>query len=139
MSEPTPEAPEQVTETPPETPSEATSEPETYSAEYVKELRAEAAERRVKAKRVDSANERLVNAYAAQDGRLVNPAELTYSEALLDDDGLVDPDKVSAAIGELVAAKPYLANQRPPQPIAQGVREDVPDQPGLFSLLRDRM
>jgi len=138
MSEETTE-PMTEAETPPETPSEATTEAETYSAEYVRELRAEAAERRVKAKRVDTANERLVTAYAAQDGRLVNADELTYSEALLDDDGVVDPTKVAAAISELVTAKPYLASQRPVQTVAQGVRQDVPETPGLFSLLRERM
>ena len=139
MSEPVPEQVEQVPETEPETPTEATTEPETYSADYVKELRAEAAERRVKAKRVDEANERLVSAYARHDGRLVDASELSYDDSMLDDDGLIDPDKVSAAIDELLAAKPYLASARPQQPIAQGVREDVPDQPGLFSLLRDRI
>jgi len=139
MSEQAPEATEQTAETAPQAPSEDVSEPETYSADYVRELRAEAAERRVKAKRVDVANERLASAYAAKDGRLVDASELTFSDAMLDDDGLVDPAKVSEAIDELLAAKPYLASQRPQQPIAQGVREDVPDQPGLFSLLRDRM
>ncbi len=133
------QAPEQVPETASETPVETTTEPETYSADYVKELRAEAAERRVKAKRVDTANERLARAYASQDGRLVDVNELAFTEAMLDDDGLADPAKVTAAIDELLTAKPYLANQRPQQPIPQGVREDVPDQPGLFSLLRDRM
>ncbi len=139
MTEQAPEQFEQVAEAPSETVTEATTEPETYSADYVRELRAEAAERRVKAKRVDEANARLVSAYARHDGRLVDASELSYDDGMLDDDGLIDPDKVSAAIDELLAAKPYLASNRPTQPIAQGVREDVPDQPGLFSLLRERM
>lgn len=139
MSEPAPETTEQPAETTPEAPSEATSEPDTYSADYVRELRAENAERRLKAKRVDDPNTRLARAYAQQDGRLIESSELAYGEHLLDDDGLVDPAKVTAAIDELLQAKPYLASQRPLQPIAQGVREDVPEQPGLFSLLRERM
>lgn len=139
MSEQLPEATEQPAEATPDAPSEATSEPDTYSADYVRELRAESAERRVKAKRVDEANARLARAYAVQDGRLIESGELAYGEHLLDDDGLVDPVKVTAAIDELLQAKPYLASQRPAQPIAQGVREDVPEQPGLFALLRDRM
>lgn len=139
MSEPAPEATEQAAETTPVAPSEATSEPDTYSADYVRELRAENAERRLKAKRVDDANSRLARAYAQQDGRLIESSELAYGEHLLDDDGLVDPAKVTAAIDALLQAKPYLASQRPLQPIAQGVREDVPDQPGLFSLLRERI
>lgn len=118
---------------------EATSEPETYSADYVRELRAESAERRIKAKRVDEANARLARAYAQQDGRLVEPGELGYGDHLLDDDGLVDLTKVTAAIDELLQSKPYLATQRPLQPIAQGVRQDIPEQPSLFALLRQRV
>jgi hypothetical protein len=113
-------------------------EPETYSAEYVKELRAEAAERRVKAKKVDAANERLARAYAAQDGRLIDAAELQFDPSLLDDDGLVDAQRVSDRISTLLQSKPYLASMRPVQPVAQGVREDLPEQPGLFALLRER-
>lgn len=105
---------------------EATSEAETYSADSVRELRAESAERRVKAKRVDEANARLARAYAQQDGRLIEPGELTYGDHLLNDDSLVDPDKVSSAIDALLTAKPYPATQRPSQTIAQGAREDVP-------------
>lgn len=129
----------ETTEQPSEAPADETAEPETFSAEYVRELRAESAERRVKAKRVDEANTRLARAYATQDGRLVDTAELSYGDHLLDDDGLVDVAKVTAAIDELLKVKPYLANQRPQQTIAQGVREDVPEQPGLFALLRERV
>lgn len=131
LPEPTPDAPQDAPE--------ATTDAETYSAEYVRELRAESAERRVKAKRVDEANARLARAYAQQDGRLIEPGELTYGDHLLDDDGLVDPDKVGSAIDALLATKPYLATQRPTQTIAQGVREDVPETPGLFALIRQRV
>lgn len=137
MTEPTTETAEQPADIEQDTVAENTTEPDSYSADYVRELRAESAERRVKAKRVDDANERLARAYAQQDGRLVEPSELGFGEHLLDDDGLVDQTKVTAAIDELLTAKPYLASNRPLQPIAQGVREEVPDLPGLFSLLRD--
>lgn len=139
MSEPTLEPTDEPVEATPDASPEATSEPDTYSADYVRELRAENAERRLKAKRVDEANARLARAYAQQDGRLIESNELAYGDHLLDDDGLVDPAKVTAAIDALLQSKPYLASQRPLQPIAQGVRQDVPEQPGLFSLLRERM
>lgn len=123
----------------PQTDAEATIEPETYSADYVRQLRAEAAERRLKAKKVDEANQRLVRSYAQADGRLVNAEELAFDESLLGEDGIVDREKVAAAVSELLLAKPYLATTRPSQVIAQGVRDDVPDTPGLLSLLRQRI
>ena len=112
--------------------------PESFSADYVRDLREEAAAHRVKAKRVDDANARLVAAYATADGRLVDVEALTMSEDMLDEEGLVDPAKVTAAIGDLIAAKPYLASRKPTTPLPQGVREDVPTTPGLFDLIRER-
>lgn len=112
--------------------------PETFSADYVRDLREEAAAHRVKAKRVDDANARLVAAYATADGRLVDVEALTMSDDMLDDDGLVDPEKVGQAIADLIAAKPYLASRKPTTPLPQGVREDVPTMPGLFDLIRER-
>ncbi len=114
------------------------AEPETYPAEHVKELRAEAAAQRVKAKRTDAANERLATLYASSDGRLISASELAYSDALLGDDGLVDAGKVTAAVSELLAIKPYLASIRPTTPIAQGARITEPAPVGLFDLIRSR-
>ena len=122
-------------EQPEPTPQDA---PETFSADYVRDLREEAAAHRVKAKRVDEANARLVAAYAAQDGRLVDVEALPMSEDMLDDEGLVDPEKVAAAIGDLITAKPYLASRKPTTPLPQGVREDVPTTPSLFDFIRQR-
>ena len=112
--------------------------PESFSADYVRDLREEAAAHRVKAKRIDDANARLVAAYATADGRLVDVEALTMSEDMLDDDGLVDPEKVAGAIADLIAAKPYLASRKPTTPLPQGVREDVPTMPGLFDFIRER-
>lgn len=123
-------------------PAEAPAEPEpaTFSAEYVKGLREEAAAHRVRAKRTDDANARLAAAYAASDGRLVDASALDYSEDLLGDDGLVDRDRVAVAVSSLLESKPYLASRRPTMPIAQGVQADVPDpEPSLFGLLRQRV
>ncbi len=111
---------------------------DTFSAEYVAQLREESAAHRVKAKRIDSANDRLVAAYAAADGRLVDVEALTFNEALLDDDGLVDRAKVADAIAALIEAKPYLASRTPATVLPQGVRADAPAAPGLFDLIRQR-
>jgi hypothetical protein len=112
--------------------------PESFSADYVRDLREEAAAHRIKAKRIDDANARLVAAYAIADGRLVDVEALTMSEYMLDDDGLVDPEKVAGAIADLIVAKPYLASRKPTTPLPQGVREDVPTMPGLFDFIRER-
>jgi hypothetical protein len=111
---------------------------DTFSAEYVAQLREESAAHRVKAKRIDSANDRLVAAYAAADGRLVDVEALAFDEALLDDDGLVDRAKVADAIAALIEAKPYLASRTPATVLPQGVRADAPAAPGLFDLIRQR-
>ena len=112
--------------------------PESFSADYVRDLREEAAAHRIKAKRVDDANARLVAAYATADGRLVDVEALTMSGDMLDDDGLVNPEKVAGAIADLIAVKPYLASRKPTTPLPQGVREDVPTMPGLFDFIRER-
>ena len=112
---------------------------ESFSAEYVAQLREESAAHRVKAKRIDSANARLVAAYAAADGRLVDIEALAFDEAMLDDDGLVDRDKVATAIAGLIEAKPYLASRTPATVLPQGVRETAPAAPGLFDFIRDRV
>ena len=112
--------------------------PESFSADYVRDLREEAAAHRIKAKRVDDANARLVAAYATADGRLVDVEAWTMSGDMLDDDGLVNPEKVAGAIADLIAVKPYLASRKPTTPLPQGVREDVPTMPGLFDFIRER-
>ena len=120
----------------------AQAEPEqvdTFSADYVAQLREESAAHRVKAKRIDSANDRLVAAYAAADGRLVDDEALAFDEALLDGDGLVDRAKVVDAIAALIEAKPYLASRTPATVLPQGVRADAPAAPGLFDFIRDRV
>lgn len=115
---------------------QAEDEGSTFTAEYVKQLRDESAAYRTKAKRVTDANARLTAAYAAQDGRLVDVEALTYSEDLLDDDGLVDRDRVAAAVSALITAKPYMARRTPITPIPQGVRDEAPEEVSLFGLMR---
>jgi len=117
----------------------AEADPVTFSAEYVKELRDEAASHRIKAKRTDDANLRLAHALIEIDGRLVNPDEFAVTEDLLDDSGIIDQVKVQAAIADLVNAKPYLARRKPITPITQGVQSEIESTPSLFALVRDRV
>jgi hypothetical protein len=113
-------------------------EPASFSAEYVRTLREEAASQRVKAKRTDEANARLLQALAQADGRLIEANELAFTDDLIDEVGIVDSVKVTAAIDALIQAKPYLASRRPTMPITQGVQTQLPETPGLFTLIRER-
>lgn len=125
---------------PPSEPQEAASgaedDPATFSREYVAKLRQEAAEARVKAKRTDDANARLLAAYVAGTGRIVDPDAVALSDDLIGDDGLVDREKVAAKVDALVAAKPYLASRTPTSPIPQGALPEEPEPVGLFARLR---
>jgi hypothetical protein len=85
------------------------------SPEYVVKLRQEAADARVKAKRVDDLAQRLHCALVAATGRLADPDDLPYDEAHLD-----DPEALAAAVDELLARKPHLASRRPTGDVGQG-------------------
>ena len=109
---------------------EAQPEPQTFPAEYVQELRAEAAEYRTRSKSLAT---ELVTAWAAADGRLLDPTDLPASAVESDDDGTVTRDAVTAAIDALVKAKPHLAKQRP-APLPQGATT-TPEPVSLLRLL----
>lgn len=111
-------------------------EPKSYDEAYVKTLRDEAAANRVKAKRVEETETRLRSLAVADAvrGVLQDPADLPWSDDLADDDGWPDPDKITAAAEQLVAAKPHLA--RPAGDIGQGRHSEHDDTVSLSSLLR---
>ncbi len=108
---------------------------ETFDREYVQKLRDEAAGHRVKAKRTDALNARLATAQAALTGKLADPTDLPFTDDLLDDDGLVDEDKVRAAVEDLIKRKPHLAARRPTGNVGQGARPEAPEI-GLAAMLR---
>jgi hypothetical protein len=129
-------------ETPAETPVEALGNSQSaedadqvFDLEYVTKLRQEAAEGRVKAKRADTLARQTVKALAANDGRLIDVDDLAFDAQFLDDDGLVDSEKVTAAIDELVKRKPHLAAQRPSGIVPQGARPE-PTRLDLHGMLR---
>lgn len=130
-------APEAGQVSEPEPPAE--DEPQTFSADYVKQLREEAAAHRVKAKRTDEANERMVRTIAQMDGRLHDAGDVALSDDMLDESGIVDPDRVRESIAALIEAKPHLAKPRITTPMPMGVRQDVEPPPSLFSLVRERI
>lgn len=108
---------------------------ETFDREYVQKLRDEAAGHRVKAKRAETLAASLVTATAALTGKLADPTDLPFDEALLDDDGMVDQAKVRAAVEDLIKRKPHLAARRPTGNVGQGARPEG-DDVGLAGLLR---
>lgn len=114
---------------------EASAEPETFSREYVTRLRQEAAEARVRARMTDVANEHLLAAYAVADGRLQALDFLPPVADVLGDDGLVNRDKVTDAIGALLTERPYLA-QIKAAPLPGGVRTDPTPAIGWVDVLR---
>ena len=129
------ETPIEPTNVEPEVAAEPAQPEQTFDADYVAKLRNEAAEHRVKAKRSDDLARQLVRALAKADGRLIDADDLAYDSAYLDDDGLVDVDKVTAAIDTLVERKPHLAAQRPTSTLPQGARPE-PNRVDLHGILR---
>jgi len=118
---------------------EGEAEPQTFDLSYVQELRSEAAAHRVKAKRTDEANEVLVRTIAQMDGRLHDPQDVGLSDDMLDDRGIVSPEKVQESIAALIEAKPHLAKQTPRTPLPMGVQANVEQPPSLLQMVRERM
>lgn len=111
----TPETPDAETPETDETPPE---DGDTFPREYVERLRRESAEHRTRAKRADELAARVFRLEVAATGRLADPDDLPYDDALLE-----DPAALTAAIDALLSAKPHLASRRPRGEVDQGVRE----------------
>lgn len=106
-------------------PTRDTPEPELFPREYVERLRQEAAEHRTKAKRGDALAQRLVLSYAQALGKLADPRDLPYDDALCDDDGIPDPTKIADAVDELLTRKPHLGDRRPRGDVGQGATTEA--------------
>ncbi len=102
-------------DTDPEVTEPAKDEPKTFSAEYVSEIRKEAADHRTKAKELAT---RLHAELVRQTGRLADPSELPFDQAHLD-----DPDALKTAIDELLTRKPHYAARTPNGNIGQGAKD----------------
>ncbi|GAA1663712.1 hypothetical protein GCM10010977_02530 [Citricoccus zhacaiensis] len=102
----------------PETPeqdAEATEDGETFPRAYVERLRAESARYRDRAKAADGLAQRLHTALVEATGRLADASDLEFDAAHLD-----DPEALTAAVDDLLAAKPHLANRTPRGSVGQG-------------------
>jgi hypothetical protein len=108
-------------------------QPQTFPADYVQELRQEAADYRTRSKSMAT---QLVQAWAAVDGRLLDPTDLPLSSVEVGEDGNISRDAVTAAIDALVKSKPHLAAQRP-APMPQGAQPES-EPVSLLRILQNR-
>jgi hypothetical protein len=108
-------------------------DPQTFPADYVQELRQEAADYRTRSKSMAT---QLVQAWAAVDGRLLDPTDLPLSSVEVGEDGNISRDAVTAAIDALVKSKPHLAAQRP-APMPQGAQPES-EPVSLLRILQNR-
>lgn len=115
---------------PPEEPQE---DAETFPRAYVEKLRQEAAEARVRAKKADDLARELFTARVAATGRLADPNDLPFDDALL-----ADLPALEAAIDELVAQHPHYAARRPRGDVGQGATGSDAGTVDLAGLLRSR-
>lgn len=109
---------------------DAGEEPEQFSREYVQDLRAESAKYRTRAKAADDLAKRLHTELVRSNGRLADPTDLPFDEAHLE-----DSEALTAAVDELLAAKPHLARRRVTGSIGQG-ETGAPSSVSLGGMLR---
>ena len=132
--------PQEDAQEPQETPQDAqedAQEPqedaETFPRAYVEKLRQEAADARVRAKKADDLARELFTARVAATGRLADPNDLPFDDALL-----ADLPALEAAIDELVAQHPHYAARRPRGDIGQGATGADGGTVNLAGMLRAR-
>lgn len=108
------------------------NDPDTFPREYVEKLRKENADARVKSKRADELAQEVFHARVAALGKLADPTDLPFDADLLDDRAALE-----AAVDDLIARKPHLADRRPTGQVDQGAR-DEPKAVNLAEMLRSR-
>lgn len=90
-------------------------EPESFPRSYVEELRQENGRYRQRAQAGEAYAQRLHTELVRATGRLADPTDLPFDAENLD-----DPDKLTAAVEDLLTRKPHLASRRPFGEIGQG-------------------
>lgn len=105
--------------------------PDTFPREVVEKLRQEAGKYRLRAREADTLATRLHTELVRATGRLADPADLPFDPEHLD-----DPEKMAAAVDELLAAKPHLASRTPRGDIGQGQRGQAAEPFSLLGLLK---
>lgn len=106
---------------------------ETFPRAYVEELRQEAAANRVKAARAEELSKSLFHARVAGLGKLEDPTDLVYDEALLE-----DADALTAAVDGLLASKPHLARRVVAGDVGAGAGGAQTGAVSLTGMLADR-
>lgn len=115
-----------VVETPDVEQTPQADEPKTFDADYVAKLRKEAADNRVKAKRVDELEREVWTLKAAALGKLADPTDLPFEPGA----------DVAEAVDRLLAAKPHLAARRVSGDVGQGNRGPATSSVSLMDMLR---
>ncbi|TXI50191.1 hypothetical protein [Mycolicibacter arupensis] len=106
---------------------------DTFPRAVVEKLRQENGRYRQRAQQSDALAHRLHTELVRATGRLADPSDLEYAEDHLD-----DPDALTAAIDELLEAKPHLATRRPMGDIGQGQRGGSSGEFSLLGMLKER-
>lgn len=104
-----------------------------FPREVVENLRKENGKYRQRAQLADTYAQRLHTELVRATGRLADPTDLTF-----DEDHLADPDKMVAAVDDLLQKKPHLASRKPSGDIGQGGRGGSDAPLGLLDLLKSR-
>lgn len=106
---------------------------ESFPRSYVEKLRRESAGYRERAQAGDTYAQRLHTELVKATGKLADATDLAFDENHLD-----DPDALTAAIDDLLARKPHLANRRPVGDIGQGPVSGPSANVDLAAILRQR-
>lgn len=106
---------------------------EMFPRKVVEDLRQENGRYRQRAQKADTYAQRLHEQMVRATGKLADPTDLAFDEEHLD-----DPDKLVAAVDELLARKPHLATRRPAGDIGQGNRGGSSEPFSLLGLLKER-
>lgn len=94
---------------------ESDDDQDTFPRDYVEKLRDENARYRQRAGQADDLAAKLHTALVTATGKLMDPSDLEFDESHIE-----DPEKLTAAIDELLEAKPYLGKRTPKGDIGQG-------------------
>lgn len=111
--------------------SDLESDPDTFPREVVEDLRKENGRYRQRAQKADDYAKRLHTELVRATGKLADPSDLTF-----DEEHLADPEKLTAAVDDLLARKPHLATRKPAGDIGQGGRGSGDAPLGLLDLLK---
>lgn len=99
----------------------------------MEKLRRENAGYRDKAKKAEDYARELFHARVAATGRLADPDDLPFDEALLD-----DRDALLAAVDDILTRKPHLASRRPRGDVGAGALSADGSNVDLAGILRSR-